>query len=85
MQLSVIPHNNADLKIKGKVVPLQAWSGPEGSRKLRFLDSLTKAQDDATFVSLTHRHYLPPQEIFLLLISVKVYCRVIVRSEGLRQ
>jgi hypothetical protein len=23
-------------KIKGKSVPLQAWSGPEGSRKLRF-------------------------------------------------
>jgi len=21
---------------KGKAVPLQAWSGPEGSRKLRF-------------------------------------------------
>jgi hypothetical protein len=25
-----------DVKGKGKVVPLQAWSGPEGSRKLRF-------------------------------------------------
>jgi len=24
-------------KGKGKAVPLQAWSGPEGSRKLRFL------------------------------------------------
>ena len=23
------------LKVKGKSVPLQAWSGPEGSRKLR--------------------------------------------------
>jgi hypothetical protein len=23
---------------KGKAVPLQTWSGPEGSRKLRFLD-----------------------------------------------
>jgi hypothetical protein len=23
---------------KGKTVPLQAWSGPEGSRKLRFPD-----------------------------------------------
>jgi hypothetical protein len=27
-----------------KAVPLQAWSGPEGSRKLRFPDFLTKAQ-----------------------------------------
>ena len=25
-------------KCKGKSVPLQAWSGPEGSRKLRFPD-----------------------------------------------
>jgi hypothetical protein len=23
--------------VKGKTVPLQAWSGPEGSRKLRFM------------------------------------------------
>jgi hypothetical protein len=26
------------IKGKGKAVPLQAWSGPEVSRKLRFLD-----------------------------------------------
>jgi len=26
---------------KGKAVPLQAWSGPEGSRKLRFPDFMT--------------------------------------------
>jgi len=31
--------------IKGKAVPLQAWSGPEGSRKLRFPDFVTTAQD----------------------------------------
>ena len=28
-----------------KSVPLQAWSGPEGSRKLRFPDFMTTAQD----------------------------------------
>jgi hypothetical protein len=28
-----------------KAVPLQAWSGPEGSRKLRFPDYMTTAQD----------------------------------------
>jgi hypothetical protein len=28
-----------------QAVPLQAWSGPEGSRKLRFPDFMTKAQD----------------------------------------
>jgi hypothetical protein len=30
---------------KGKAVPLQAWSGPEGSRKLRLPDFMTTAQD----------------------------------------
>jgi hypothetical protein len=30
-------------KRKGKAVPLQAWSGPEGSRKLRFPDYMTTA------------------------------------------
>ena len=28
---------------KGKAVPLQAWSGPEGSRKLSFPDFMTMA------------------------------------------
>jgi hypothetical protein len=47
-------------KGKGKAVPLQAWSGPEGSNKLRFPDFVTTAQDGAKFVSLTHRPHLPP-------------------------
>jgi hypothetical protein len=33
--------------IKGKAVPLQAWNDPEGSRKLRFPDYMTTAQDGA--------------------------------------
>jgi len=45
---------------KGKTVPLQAWSGPEGSRKLRFPDSMTTAQGDGKVVSLMHRPHLPP-------------------------
>ena len=47
-------------KKKGKSVPLQAWSGPEGSRKLRFPDFMTTAQQGGKVVSLTHRPYLPP-------------------------
>jgi len=43
-----------------KGVPLQAWSGPEGSRKLRFPDFMTSAQDGGKVVSLTHRPLLPP-------------------------
>jgi hypothetical protein len=45
---------------KGKTVPLQAWSGLEGSRKLRFPDFMTTAQDCGNVVSLTHRPPLPP-------------------------
>ena len=48
------------VKGKGKAVPLQAWSGPEGSRKLRFPDFMTKAQEGGKFVNLTHRPPLPP-------------------------
>ena len=41
-------------------VPLQAWSGPEGSRKLRFPDFMTTAQGGGKVVSHTHRPHLPP-------------------------
>ena len=51
-------------KGKGKAVPLQAWSGPEGSRKLRFLDIMTTAQDGGKVVSLTHRPPLPPRKYY---------------------
>ena len=44
----------------GKSVPLQAWSGPEDSRKLRFPDFMKTAQDGDKVVSLTHRPPLPP-------------------------
>ena len=43
-----------------KTVPLQAWSGPGGSRKLRFPDFMTIAQGGDKVVSLTHRPHLPP-------------------------
>jgi len=45
-----------------KSVPLQAWSGPEGSRKLRLPDFMTTAQDGGKVVSLTHRPLLPPRK-----------------------
>jgi hypothetical protein len=45
---------------KGKVIPLQAWSGPEGSSKLSFPDFMTTTQDGGKVVSLTHRPPLPP-------------------------
>ena len=56
----VAQHLNHCATTKGKSVPLQAWSGPEGSRKLRFPDFMTTAQGVGKVVSLTHRPHLPP-------------------------
>jgi hypothetical protein len=57
----VFLHNFTPLKaVKGKAGPLQAWNGPEGSRKLRFPDFMKTAHDGGKVVSLTHRPHLPP-------------------------
>ena len=58
------------VKGKGKAVPLQAWSGPEGSRKLSFPYFVTMAQGGGRLLSLcTGRLYL--QEMALVLISAR--------------
>jgi hypothetical protein len=54
----------------GNAVSLQAWGGPKGSRKLRFPEFMTMAQDGGKVVSLTHQPTLP-QEIHLVIISVR--------------
>jgi hypothetical protein len=55
------------LKGKGKAIPLQAWTGPDGTRRL-WLSDFT--HEDGKFVSPGPGH-LYPQEIFLVLISVR--------------
>ena len=46
-------------KGKGKAVQLQAWSGPEGSRKLGFPYFMT-TRDGGKVVTIMHRSPLPP-------------------------
>jgi len=57
-------------KSKGKAVPLQAWTGPEGPRKLSFPDFMTTTQDGGRLSALRTGH-IYPQEMFLVLISVR--------------
>jgi hypothetical protein len=51
-----------DLTVKGKAVPLQAWTGSEGSRKLMLPDFVTTAQDGGKVVSLTHWPLFTPRK-----------------------
>ena len=48
--------------------PLQAWRDPEGSRRFKLPDL---SHEGGKVVSPTHRPPLPPQEIYLVLISVR--------------
>ena len=47
------------LKKKGKAVPLQTWTGPEGSKKLRFPDFVTTVQDGGRLSALRTGRLFP--------------------------
>ena len=65
------------LTSKGKAVPLQAWTGTQGSRKLRFPDFVTTAQDGGKIVSLKHRPPLPPGNA-----PSTHFCKRLIRPQG---
>jgi len=72
---------------KGKAIPLQAWTGPEGSRSFRGSHiSRQSAHLSSKVVSPTHRPPLPPGNIpFTISVRGLVNSRAIVRPEILCQ
>ena len=80
--LSKVPTFQHHTKGNGNAVTLQASTGPEGSRKLRFPDFVTAAQDGARLSAL-RTGTLYPQKMLLVLISVRGWVdpRAIVRSD----
>ena len=58
--LNQLRHRDSYVKGKGKAVPLYVQKGSEGSRKLRFPDFVTTAQDGGRLTALrTGRLYAP--------------------------
>jgi hypothetical protein len=70
-KLSKLEKNQKGFFLPGlyyKAVPLQAWSGPEGSGKVRFPDFMTTTQGVGKVVRLTH---WPSLLVGNILISVR--------------
>ena len=65
--------------VKFKAVPLQAWTAPEGSRNLRFIDFVTTAQDGGRLSVLrTGRLYPRKYSWYSFLLEASVDPRAMV-------
>jgi hypothetical protein len=81
-QISLFMYHRLFLVCIHKVIPLQAWTGLPGGWGCQISRQLAHEGDK---VNPTHPAAITPQEIFLVLISVRgrVNPRAIVRPEGL--
>ena len=69
MSPASVQHKKSDEMCKGKGIPLQAWTGPEVSRRM----GLMKAHEGGKLVSPTPRKYSTPGRI----MSTKNFCDTI--------
>jgi hypothetical protein len=71
------------LEVKDKTIPIQACTGPEGSRWLRFPEFLDSRYMKVVRLSALHTGHLYHQETSSLLISVRAWVdpRVTIQPE----